>query len=57
MRVYKFKNGDIVEVNSVTVEFNEGLFHEVEKSEDEFGHVWIKTGRTFTMNEMNNVYK
>jgi hypothetical protein len=57
IRAYELTDGDVIEVLGCLMQYENGLFYEVKYGGlDEFMQtIWIRTGRTFTTEELNKI--
>lgn len=56
-RAYRLENGVVIQVNDYLLEFEDNMLYEVEPAKTWFNPVYKRTGRSFTIEQINQMYK
>ena len=55
-RAFKLSNGDVITILNLLLEYEDGLFYEVVKRDKLINPEFLRTGKSFTPNEINSLY-
>lgn len=57
VRAVRLENGMVVQVNHLLLEFEDNILYEVEPAKSWFNPYYERTGRSFTMEQINQMNK
>jgi hypothetical protein len=57
VRAHKLSNGDVINVMSILLEFEDNILYEVEEAKGLINPVYERTGRSFTPQQVNEMFK
>lgn len=54
-RLYRLSDNDVFSINDVSIEFEKGKFYEVKELYCGIFTIWKRTGKEFSVEELNNL--